>query len=145
MRLCLSYHLFMIVSERIYKWQFKSPNTTAGVTVNNACSTQVKYSSVACCLWGGRGRIFCVYCSVFYSAAFQGGRPAILFCLLFIWEKKKSSSICTHIGACKLSIQHVGLSVWIKGSSTVVIEEECLLLFHSLQLYFGVRYEESNQ
>lgn len=93
--------LFMILPERIYNWLFKSQNTTAGVSVNNACSAQVKYSSVAWCLWGGRGRIFSVCCYAVYSSAFQS---ATLFSLLFIWEQK-CSNICTDIGACKLSLQ----------------------------------------
>lgn len=87
----------MILAERIYKGLFKSQNA-AGVSVKIACSAQVKYSSVDCCLWGGRGRIFCVYCYAFYSSAVQGG----LFCV-FTWGKK-CSNIYTRTGACKLPI-----------------------------------------
>lgn len=106
--------------------------------MNNACSTQVKYSSVDRCLQGGRGRIFCVYCYAFYSSAFQGG----LFCLsIYLRKKKKCSNVYSHTGAWKLSIQTCRggalLCVWIKGSSTVAVEEKSDRYFlHFLQLHF---------
>lgn len=60
--------------------------------MNNGCSTRVKCSSVACCLSGGQGKIFCVYRYAFYSSAFQAG----LFGLS-IYLREGCSNIYSHM------------------------------------------------
>lgn len=78
--LCNTYDVCVCsYSRRCRQTAVKKPKTaSAGVSVDNACSTRVKYSSVDCRLWGGPGQN--ILCLPLCSRRLCISSRALVFC-----------------------------------------------------------------
>lgn len=109
--------LFMILPERIYNWLFKSQNTTAGVSVNNACSAQVKYSSVAC-VSEEVGAEYLVF-AVMLSTALHFNQPPCL--VYYLSENRNAQTSVQTLVPASFHYSHVR-GVMCLGQGIVIVQ-----------------------